>query len=96
MPGITRLGDNSTGHACYPPRPSTSASSNVYVNGIAVHRESDSWASHCCPGPVCHGGNLASGSGTVYVNGLQCGRIGDPIDCGDTVAVGSGNVFAGG
>ena len=56
--------------------------------GVFVH--------NCCPGPVCHSGNLASGSSTVYVNGLQCGRIGDPVDCGSVVAQGSGNVFAGG
>jgi uncharacterized Zn-binding protein involved in type VI secretion len=95
MPAITRLGDSCTGHGCYPPRPSTGASPNVYVNGIAVHRQSDSWASHCCGDP-CHGGSLSSGSGSVYVNGKQCGRIGDPVSCGSAVAVGSGNVFAGG
>lgn len=93
---VTRLGDYCSGHSCHPPRPNIEASPNVYVNGIAVHRETDGWATHCCPGPVCHSGNLASGSSTVYVNGLQCGRIGDPVDCGSVVAQGSGNVFAGG
>lgn len=95
MPAVTRLGDKCTGHGCFPPRPSTGASPNVYVNGIAVHRQSDPWASHCCP-PPCHGSTLAAGSGTVFVNGLQCGRIGDPVACGSAVAAGSGNVFAGG
>lgn len=95
MPAITRLGDPCTGHGCFPGRPSTSASGNVFVNGIAVHRQGDSWSSHCC-GPSCHGGALASGSGTVFVNGKMIGRIGDPVDCGSAVAVGSGNVFAGG
>jgi len=32
----------------------------------------------------------------VYVNGLQMGRIGDPVACGSTVAEGSSNVFCGG
>nr|WP_083100694.1 PAAR domain-containing protein [Pseudophaeobacter leonis] len=39
---------------------------------------------------------MAVGSNTVYVNGKQIGRIGDPVDCGSAVAVGSGDVFAGG
>lgn len=93
MPAVTRLGDNCTGHGCFPPRPSTSASSNVFVNNIKVHRQGDSWDTHCC-GSSCHPSNLAAGSSTVYVNGKQIGRIGDPVACGSAVAVGSGNVFA--
>ena len=96
MPAVTRLGDQCTGHGCYPPRPNIQASPNVFCNGIAVHRETDGWAVHCCPPPVCHAGNLASGSSTVFVNGLECGRIGDPVDCGSVVAEGSDNVFCGG
>lgn len=95
MPAVTRLGDNCTGHGCWPPRPNVSASPNVYVNGVPVHRQGDAWAVHCC-GPSCHAGELASGSSTVYINGKQCGRIGDPVDCGSSVAQGSSNVFAGG
>jgi uncharacterized Zn-binding protein involved in type VI secretion len=95
MPAVTRLGDSCTGHGCFPPRASTGASGDVFVNGIAVHRQGDGWAVHCCP-PPCHAGSLASGSGTVFVNGKQIGRIGDPVDCGSAVAAGSGNVFAGG
>lgn len=96
MPPVTRQGDTCTGHGCFPPRSSTSGSGNVFVNNIPAHRESDSWSAHCCPGPVCHGGSLASGSSTVFANSLQLGRIGDPVDCGSTVAQGSPNVFAGG
>jgi uncharacterized Zn-binding protein involved in type VI secretion len=95
MPAVTRLGDSCTGHGCFPSRPSTSASPDVFVNSIAAHRQGDSWASHCC-GPPCHGSTLAAGSGTVFVNGKQLGRIGDPVACGSAVAGGSGDVFAGG
>jgi len=95
MPAITRLGDMSTGHGSWPPRPSTAASSDVFVNGIAVHRVGDSWAVHCNTKPSCHAGTLASGSGGVFVNGQPVGRIGDSISCGDVVAAGSGDVFAG-
>lgn len=97
MPAVARLGDQCTGHGCWPPRPSTGASPNVFVNGIAVHRQGDAWAPHTCPSiPETHASVLAAGSSTVYVNGKQIGRIGDPVACGSSVASGSGNVFAGG
>jgi len=96
MPAVTRLGDDCTGHGCWPPRPATGASPNVFCNGIAVHRQSDAWAAHTCPDiPETHASVLASGSPTVFVNGLQMGRIGDPVACGSSVATGSDNVFCG-
>lgn len=95
MPAITRLGDHCTGHDCWPPRPNNSASPNVYVNGIPLHRQGDSWASHCC-GVACHPGITSAGSSTVYANGMQVCRIGDPVDCGSASAQGSWDVFAGG
>lgn len=95
MPAVSRKGDTCTGHAGFPPRPSTAGSPNVFINGIAAHRQGDSWASHCNPNS-CHGSVLANGSSTVFVNGKPLARIGDPVACGSTVATGSGNVFAGG
>lgn len=95
MPAVTRLGDLGTGHGAWPPRASTGGSSNVFVNGIPVHRKGDSWAVHCDSTPSCHAGALADGSSTVFVNGLPVGRVGDPVDCGSAVAAGSPNVFAG-
>lgn len=94
MPPVTRLGDVCSGHGCWPSRPNDTASPNVYANNIPIHRQSDHWVVHCCP-PPCHDGVLAAGSPTVYINNLQCGRIGDPVSCGSTVATGSPNVFAG-
>ena len=100
MPAVTRLGDNCTGHECFPPRSSTSGSPNVYVNDIPAHRQGDGWSAHTCTHPDIphgtHGGSLAAGSSTVFVNGKQLGRIGDPVSCGSSVASGSKNVFAGG
>lgn len=92
MPAIVRLGDISKGHGSWPPRPNDQASSNVFVNGIAVHRAGDHWAVHCAP--PCHDGVLASGSPNVFVNGKQVARAGDPISCGDTALQASTNVFA--
>ncbi|MDD3675231.1 PAAR domain-containing protein [Thauera propionica] len=95
MPAVTRLGDLCTGHGCYPPRPSISAASTVYVNGLPAHRVSDAWAAHGCARCPAHGGTLARGSSTVFAEGRAIGRIGDPVDCGSYVAHGSPNVFAG-
>lgn len=95
MPAAVRLGDICTGHGCFPPRPNIQASGDVFINGRGAHRQGDEWDSHCC-GPPCHGGSLAAGSSSVFVNGRPLGRIGDPVDCGSRVATGSSDVFAGG
>lgn len=98
MPSVVRIGDISTGHPhCYPPTPAISGSNNVFVNGIAVNRVGDSWATHgACPDHSPHSGVSASGSSTVFCNNLSICRVGDSISCGDTMASGSPNVFAGG
>jgi uncharacterized Zn-binding protein involved in type VI secretion len=97
MPSVSRLGDQCTGHGCWPPRPSSGASADVYANSIAVHRQGDAWAAHTCPTiPQTHASNLAQGSATVFANGKPMARIGDPVACGSSVAQGSANVFAGG
>lgn len=93
---VARLGDLSTLDPCKaPPRPNVVGSGNVFVNGIPVHRLGDAWAPHPCPGLPPHTAVTATGSGTVFVNGFPIARIGDKIICGSTIAVGSGNVFAG-
>ena len=96
MPAATRLNDICTGHADWPPRPNIQASENVFVNSRGWHRQGDAWETHCNNVPECHDGVLASGSKSVYINGKQAGRIGDPVSCGSSVATGSENVFAGG
>jgi uncharacterized Zn-binding protein involved in type VI secretion len=97
MPPVHRKGDIGTGHGCWPPRPNIQGSPDVFCNSIPVHRQSDAWGVHCCPPiPACHGSNLAAGSSTVFANGLQLARIGDPVACGSNAATGSGDTFAGG
>ena len=95
MPAVSFEGAIGTGHGCFPPRANVQGSGDVFVNGIGVHRESDAWGTHCC-GSSCHDSELAAGSSTVYANGLQLARVGDPVACGSAVAEGSDNVFAGG
>ena len=95
---VCRYGDISVGHSCFPSRPNNGGSPNVFINGIKAHIQFDHWLTHCCVNPPfpCHDGFLSTGSTTVFVNGVQLGRAGDPISCGDTVSGGSPNVFAGG
>ena len=91
-----RLGDNCTGHGCWPPRANSSASGDVFVNGKGAHRVGDAWLPHTCPSiPETHGSSQASGSATVFVNGKALARIGDSIACGSSNATGSGDVYAG-
>jgi uncharacterized Zn-binding protein involved in type VI secretion len=92
---VCRKGDSSTGHGAFYPKSSTQGSTDVFINGIGAHRNSDAWSIHCDPEPSCHGSVLSGGSGTVFVNGKPLGRVGDDISCGDVVATGSPNVFAG-
>jgi uncharacterized Zn-binding protein involved in type VI secretion len=95
MPPVSRLGDKCTGHAGWPARANDSASPDVFVNGKAVHRKGDHWVTHCDPNNSCHDSTLQSGSSKVFINGKDCGRIGDPVACGSVIAEGSSNVFAG-
>lgn len=91
----TRKGDWGSGHGSWPPRQSIQGSPDVFINGIAAHRQGDEWATHCNPQHLCHKGYLASGSPIVYTNGKQQGRVGDPVNCGSFVTTGSPNVFIG-
>jgi uncharacterized Zn-binding protein involved in type VI secretion len=73
-------------------------SPNVFANNIPVSRQSDVNTVHLLPGVPCpaHAAPITSGSSTVKVNNLGCGRIGDGISGCTAVAAGSPNVFAGG
>ena len=94
MSAVTRLGDICTGHGCWPPREAVEASSNVFVNGIGVHRKGDGWNIHCCNND-CHFGTMVGGSDTVFINGRSAARIGDEINCGSLSAQGSSDTFFG-
>ena len=96
MPAAARIGDSCTGHGCYPPRVNVEGSSDVFINGLAAHCQTHAYVPHGCSVCAPHGGTLATGSATVYINGLQAGRIGDPVDCGSSVAQGSSDVSIGG
>lgn len=105
MAAITRKGDNTSGICdigaicCPHGRTGTNGkvSNNVFVNGLGVHRRSDT-------GPIAcpHGGTFQStgSSSSVFVNGLGVTRTGDSTVCivcgmGGSHSGGSPNVFAG-
>lgn len=92
-----RLGDQCTGHACYPARPSITASSDTFVNGIPALRVGDKYAVHCCVTlPFdCHPGIVIAGSGSTFINNMPAARMGDMIDCGSKIALGSSDTFVG-
>ena len=97
MPAATRIGDADVTHCSGMTR--AVGSPNVIVNGIPWSRQGDNNTTHLLPGsPTCppHAAPIASGSGTVKVNGKGAGRIGDAISGCTSVAAGSPNVFAGG
>lgn len=94
MRAICRLGDSCTGHGGFPPRPNITSCQSVFANNIRVHRVGDAWAVHCSK-KKCHPGVTASGSNSVFVEGKQVARIGDPLNCGSRIASGSRDVFVG-
>ena len=74
-------------------------SPNVRVNSIGISRQTDINTPHLLPAiPICpiHVAPITTGSTTVKINSLGCGRIGDAITACTFVASGSENVFAGG
>ena len=96
MPAVARYGDLCVTH-CSPPT-CEQVSDNVFINDLGAHREGDLNSSHLLPCPsVCctHSAPLEKGSDTVYVNGKQLGRIGDPYSGCTAVAEGSPDVFCG-
>lgn len=99
MKGCTFLGAKSTGHICYPPTALLEGSPNVFVNNKPAGRVGDKFASHSCPGsdpPPPHLVRpISQGPLNVYFNMRPPGRAGDFIACGDKIAKGSKNVFAG-
>ncbi|SMS02505.1 PAAR motif protein [Vibrio mangrovi] len=99
MPAAARLGDNCAGHGCFPATPIMAGSGDVSINGKPAARKGDMVLLHACPCPQfphgMHGRSISAGSSNVSINGKPAARVGDAIDCGGSVAAGSGNVFIG-
>lgn len=72
-------------------------SSDVFVNGKGVVRETDKMEKHPKPGCAVHAPTLQTFSSKVYVNGLRLGRKGDAYkpEGIHEIITGSSNVFDG-
>lgn len=98
MPAVSRLGDMSTGHGCFPPTNLiTTPVAKTYFNGIlaGVVDSKCKFAAHTC-GDVTHNSDArfpSSGASKTYIEGKKAARIGDNIDCGDAISEGSSNSF---
>lgn len=91
MPGAVRLGDVCNGGCGYLPRNNDTASTNVFINGIAAHRQGDHWPVH--PDAPIHDGGAQEGSPNVFVNNLAKCRKGDKTACDATMLGCSSNVL---
>lgn len=98
MPAASRLGDQSTGHDGFPPTACISSNtSKTFVNGIQVQALGSVYAAHT-KGSTTHPIGIrdtTGGSSKVFIEGKPAIRIGDPIECGDSVGEGSSNTFFG-
>lgn len=93
MPAAAASPSGTTGHPPYPPTSSNVGSNDVLINDQPALREGDLFLPH---GDTKIGSPVAKGSATVFINNKPAARIGDPIACGDTIAVASKNVIFGG
>lgn len=78
---VVRVGDTSTAYArCTPTAPhAVQGSPDVTVNNIPVHRKSDLWSVHSCTWGNSYDSILRAGAPTVKANGLEVGRVSDPV-----------------
>jgi uncharacterized Zn-binding protein involved in type VI secretion len=95
MPAASRKGDLTAGHACFPPTAIIGSCSKIYINGILASKLGVGVASHRC-GKTTHAGRtVTGGSSTVFFENARATRIGDSVNCGDTIGQGSKNVIIG-
>ena len=100
MPAIAVEQTLSTGHSCFPPTNAVGPySTKTRINGKFIQLEQYTmYAAHTCDETthISSQRKVTTGSTKVFVEGKPVARIGDPIDCGDAVSVGSSDTFAGG
>ena len=98
MAKIATIGSADSGHITYPPRVTSSGSSNVFAEGKGVHRQGDSFGSHTNTKPPydTHSSSTNGGSSTVFCNSKKVARVGDPSGCGGTILTGISSVRVGG
>ncbi|QOL15191.1 type VI secretion system PAAR protein [Dickeya dianthicola] len=89
-----KVGDMGTDHEGFPPTAIISGSANVFIDGLPAARMSDPLDMHDKPDSPPHPRHIATGSSTVFVNGLALAITGSQVSCGGEI-VGSGTVYVG-
>jgi uncharacterized Zn-binding protein involved in type VI secretion len=95
MPAASRKGDLTSGHGCFPPTAITGSASKTHINNILASILNVSVATHRCGKSVHVSRKVSSGSSKVIIEGKEATRIGDSVNCGDTIGQGSSNVIFG-
>ncbi|WP_340616877.1 PAAR domain-containing protein [Xenorhabdus entomophaga] len=89
MGNVVKIGDIGTEHDDCSATLVITGASTVKVDGAYLARQGDVLASHCS-----HSRAIASGSGSVFIEGKPAARTGDAVDCGGIV-IGGGSVNIG-
>jgi len=98
MPAVSRVGDTSTGHGCFPPTTMfKSPITKTYVNGIIPGAKDSEcqFYEHACgvtTHPVAER-TPTQGTKKTFIEGYSVARIADQLACGDIIAEGSPNTF---
>lgn len=93
MPGQVLLGHMASGHASWPPTPTTSCASTVTGNTIGCCRQGDSVAPHGSPSPSpVHSRAISMGSRNVFIERKPAARFGDAVNCGGFLVQCSDNI----
>jgi uncharacterized Zn-binding protein involved in type VI secretion len=98
MGAFVRIGDNSTGHGCFPPTELVyTPVTRTFCDGKLIAVVGARYAAHSCNNTT-HQENpdrtiIGTGSANTFIEGYPLARIGDPIACGDRVAQGSESSF---
>jgi uncharacterized Zn-binding protein involved in type VI secretion len=100
MPAASRIRDLSTGHEGFPPTAVISTPvTKTRINGKLAAVVDAELVKHS-RGKTVHfpsrNRKISQGSSKVNIEGKPAARIGDSIDCGDTMGQGSSNTYIGG
>jgi|TARA_R110000744_G_scaffold163883_4_gene280963 uncharacterized Zn-binding protein involved in type VI secretion len=101
MPAVGRNTDACTGdpHSFPPTNSDGPVQDFVFVDELLANTVGHGWPKHYCTSPHdpkhLHDGRYTSGgSSLVYIEDKALARVGDPIDCGASLAQGSEITFS--
>ena len=98
MSFAARLGDITIpagSHASFTPSSAIAGSGTVFANSMPVVRQGDAFAPHMMPPAFVHVPSANECSGSVSAEGSGIARMGDAVDCGQIISIGSPDVIVG-